>query len=522
MVLLAPFLSFVAHHGYPFSAELTVIVSAILAVALGVSITVVWLPVWVELVALSGALGLTLEYFTGGSLKWILVGCFIIVWVLRQHIATILALGFLVFNVVSVATHAPIDQEIERASITADPAQHDNSLPTIIHIIFDGHTGIEGMPRIPRPNAISTLKEDLVRNGFTVFGRAYSQYGFTQDAFATLFNFSSTIDPGEHLIELDDRLRFGPVRLTKNKYLEHLQAEGRRVHIVQTDWVDICASLTRRPDSCQTYSASSISALADKPIPTLEKAEFIVGNFLNGAQRAKWIITRYGSFRQKYEWLQRWLPEWNHHQFWTASVRAFDVLNDLPSKMESLMPGDVLLVHLLLPHGPYALDRSCAIKPEAPRWRWGRNETLTGFHYNTVESRTIRDADYLEQVACLSSELNRLLTSLDSQNHIRDGIWILHGDHGSRIRITHPTTESVGHFTATDLLDTYSTLFAVRKAGSQATYVSQPIKLQEALAEAIGYTRGSFDLEEIVYLDPAGDDKAYVPIPVNFFVDAER
>jgi PAS domain S-box-containing protein len=46
--------------------------------------------------------------------------------------------------------------------------------------------------------------------------------------------------------------------------------------------------------------------------------------------------------------------------------------------------------------------------------------------------------------------------------------------------------------------------------------------VQKALAEAVGYTRGSFDPEEIVYLDPAGDDNAYVPIPVDFFADGER
>jgi hypothetical protein len=66
-----------------------------------------------------------------------------------------------------------------------------------------------------------------------------------------------------------------------------------------------------------------------------------------------------------------------------------------------------------------------------------------------------------------------------------DSIIILHGDHGSRIGINEPTSKNQHTLTKQDLVDGFSTLFAMKLPGRPGGYDKSPWSLEQLFAKFV-------------------------------------
>jgi hypothetical protein len=88
---------------------------------------------------------------------------------------------------------------------------------------------------------------------------------------------------------------------------------------------------------------------------------------------------------------------------------------------------------------------------------------------------------------------------------------IIHGDHGSRIRVTRPIYETRNKISSEDLLDSYSTLFAVKSSQNDPIYSQNVLSLNQIFSEVIGrLSKEEFTIESetpFIYLKNENADK---------------
>jgi phosphoglycerol transferase MdoB-like AlkP superfamily enzyme len=90
---------------------------------------------------------------------------------------------------------------------------------------------------------------------------------------------------------------------------------------------------------------------------------------------------------------------------------------------------------------------------------------------------------YFEQLECLYSELDHFFKRMREAGIYDDSIIIIHGDHGSRIFINEPTDKNQHLLTTQDLVDGFSTLFAMKLPGTAARYDKALVPLEQLFAK---------------------------------------
>jgi arylsulfatase A-like enzyme len=92
---------------------------------------------------------------------------------------------------------------------------------------------------------------------------------------------------------------------------------------------------------------------------------------------------------------------------------------------------------------------------------------------------------YFQQVICTVSLLDDLLQSLKNENILDDATIIIHGDHGSIITIADPVMPMMEYLESRDLIDSFSTLFALRSGSVTPGYDSEQTDIQSLFSELI-------------------------------------
>ena len=145
-------------------------------------------------------------------------------------------------------------------------------------------------------------------------------------------------------------------------------------------------------------------------------------------------------------------------------------MDRLLSDIGAAAPGTAYFGHLLLPHFAYVFDRDCRVIPDPANWLNNAEALVAPPFRNTEATRSARYQRYFEQVRCLHRMLAEIFAALGQADRFDRAIVILHGDHGSRISRLEPMIENVDRLSDADLVDSFSTLFAVRLPGLEAGY----------------------------------------------------
>jgi arylsulfatase A-like enzyme len=82
-------------------------------------------------------------------------------------------------------------------------------------------------------------------------------------------------------------------------------------------------------------------------------------------------------------------------------------------------------------------------------------------------------------------KLDELFEKMDHARLFDNAVIVIHGDHGSRIVKREPTIENEHELSREDIVDAYSTLFAVKFPKQVASYDTQPYPIEFLLQEKV-------------------------------------
>jgi arylsulfatase A-like enzyme len=113
------------------------------------------------------------------------------------------------------------------------------------------------------------------------------------------------------------------------------------------------------------------------------------------------------------------------------------------------------------------------------------NNGLFDYPANTIASRRERYQQYFEQLRCIYRRLDELFDQMRAAGIYDNSIILLHGDHGSRIVMTAPIPINQQALGKQDLVDGFSSLFAMKLPGKPGGYDKSPWPLEQLLARFV-------------------------------------
>jgi len=164
------------------------------------------------------------------------------------------------------------------------------------------------------------------------------------------------------------------------------------------------------------------------------------------------------------------LPAWE----WSYGMGPFNSVAEARRIVRDLSKarrGDFFVAHLAIPHEPYVVDAECQA---LPRESWMK----AGFARlpMTEDGRTARYPGYARQVRCTMRLVREMIDAIPP-DLLRDAIFIVQGDHGSRLSLVAPQAGNAATMSIADYRDNYSTLFAIRSPGLEAGYDTRPVPI---------------------------------------------
>jgi hypothetical protein len=341
----------------------------------------------------------------------------------------------------------------------------ESTKPAIVHIIFDEHIGLSGLPQTPQGQETArTLQVAYRAHGFTTYERAYSRHFHTINAVPDILNFGRRLG-------LSGDLAGGITGPTD--YLAGLREEGYALTIYQSSFLDLCSGADEK--LCVTYDRGNLQPASEVGLSSSDRLQLLMATYL-GASRMLTIGLEYYRTGNFGEWAKdRPMPQGFKMLRDSWSIAGLRAMERVVDDLRQARPGNAYFIHAMLPHYPYVATRDCAVKPVS-QWRPRKDE------------RTLaeRQEAYYDQLHCSMRYIDRIIAQLNASPAGGNVIIIVHGDHGSRIVDVDPVAAQRGKIEKDEMIASYSTLFAVRLPGQQprnhAGFASAPAILH-ALAQ---------------------------------------
>ena len=523
--LITPFLVFLEHHSYGiFHIEIFMSILGFLLVSLLCSAGMRY----------GGFIGknffafvlvtlfFSIQFGSSGEIVFtcMLLGVAVALLIFKDNFPLIAASIFATFFIVTLS-QAFLPQEVQSLEIAKqDLAVGSGPVPRIIHLILDEHIGLEGIPTdIPEGMEVkSQLVEFYEKYGFMTFGGAYSHYSLTINSIPNLLNFSSAAKTRMYIGEGDN-----PARLLENQYFEGLARVGYRLNVWWGHHIDYCSHSQVLIDNCLQIPSHGLKITQSLDLNMFERVQLVFSNYIN-------LSNIYGGARNYYETFRNEilpygvsLPSatWDRHK-----VTTLPYLFSLEALWQSILElpeGNVAFAHLLLPHSPYVTNADCTIRTSLQEWKYNVLSSTRGGVPNTKDSRETHYREYFKQIQCVYLKLDELFKRMEHAGLFENSVIIIHGDHGSRIMKTEPTIENEQTLSKQDIVDGYSTLFAVKFPKQVGYYDTQTFPIEFLLQEKVvkpllGEKVSAPPSAPFVFLqseDPTIQDLKPIPYPIS-------
>jgi arylsulfatase A-like enzyme len=177
------------------------------------------------------------------------------------------------------------------------------------------------------------------------------------------------------------------------------------------------------------------------------------------------------------------LPDWRARSLDMSALPSLVALDVLADRLENLEAGKAVFVHLLLPNDPFILDENCQLKSDTSLWL-APQSVLWWYRIKADPQRRLaRYDEYYKQVTCLHRRLSSIFERLEERGKLDDATVMVHGDHGSRITLVELFAGNERLLTPGDIIDSVSTIFAVRGPGVTPGPVEGQFSIQGLFAE---------------------------------------
>lgn len=461
VVLAFPFVNLFVFHHYSFiNTEVGVLFAGVvlLGLVLGLInmshpiVRTVFLSMLITL-ALTLQLDLSLHLLLGLLVLLVAVGA-----VLHRFFCKFTIVFFLTMSVVALVQGS--GNVVEQV----DVKPRDPDLPAYVHVIFDGHIGIEGIPLdVPGGHRLKQeLNDFFSRHGFSLYSKAYSRYVATINSLGNLFNFSNTtvnnFKPNDKLKNQASNL------LSKPKYFELLNQQGYALRIMHPYYLDYCSANSDWVSFCRQYPNMNLRSIEDSDLTINEKISLTIELLI---KQSDLVESYYQSLRRRFD-----LPELEISRVPAINEKMMHAMFD---DLRKHGRGYAHVWHLLFPHAPFSYGSDCVLRTERPFVETRpldkveatvvEDQILVQKGHNTSRSRSLRYQHYFEQVRCGLRWFEQMLSVLRETGAYNDAIIIVHGDHGSKISNLVAFSLWKDQLRGADYIDTYSTLYAIKGNG---------------------------------------------------------
>ncbi len=484
VILLAPFITWIVFYDYPLLAGEILLCIGVFVLVGGATFLVLRIrpdiskpliyPVLFLLAldmhfAMRGSIKLTHDLFQSEntsavaltiSLSIFYILSSVICRILNQHIDLIITTIFGFFIASTLIFGSKVD--LQRYDHGPLGQNRKDDLPPVIHLILDEQMGFAGFPEhIPdRTEVTAEITELYSEFGFRIFDNAFSSHTASIISISALLNAHSGRE-WRDLLEEDNKKHYTKI----NQWFDLLAQAGYAIHVYQSSYLDFCRHGNASIRSCEVYPPDSILALRDTKLTTTRRAIVLMVSFF-GRSLSYQVAYRVAAKTSKTD------PSANGAvpRFRIGGKPSFGAISslgafeDLKRDVISQPRGNAFFAHLLIPHRTYLLDEDCKVSWPLNKWHLGFESADRRF--NNAESRTDAYVAYSNQVRCVHRQIKDLLDELLESNDLADAVVIVHGDHGSRISINSPVdTDDLSAVSPQDLIDTFSTFFAVKAPG---------------------------------------------------------
>ena len=361
----------------------------------------------------------------------------------------------------------------------------DRRLPFVLHVVLDEHIGVEGL-RAANPQGAGELREFFANRGFRLLGGAYSQYALTTDSLGQVLN----LIPGQQLSgEVIVSNGVAEYELTRGAYFDRMAEAGYGMRIYQTEWLDLCHAVPE-PHGCETFGVTRLGMLQAQPLSILQKLAVVAGTYVARTDVGPKLFRLYdiGTRPVVRDSAPRVRQRLGTTPYSTLAGAA--MFNRLTADLAHAERGQLFLAHVMLPHYPYMYDAECGLLPPE---KWLTRDDPSALDVtNTPQGRALRYDRYVEQLRCTLRHVGELIDAIPASLRA-DAVVVIHGDHGSRIALLDPLESRHSELVASDFVDSYSTLFAIRSQGIRAGYEEARVSVACALKALVEAAFQSLD-----------------------------
>ena len=460
LILVYPVLGMLWHHGYPaFSPEVGWIALGAALAAMAIALVLRQGSAGVETFLIS--LLVTAAFMIHFNLLFLGLAATFLVAVALGIVLKDRYAEFVLVVFAALIVGSWLDSRIHPATRLAEPQpQAPDGKGAIVHILMDGFMAPDGLPQ---DEASQALRADVLsffqEYGFEVHSRAYSHYNSTLDSMTRALNFrNDDASLFQRATVLREDLAF-----TENAWFEVLAGTGRSIHVYQSESVDFCSVPAIRNVHCNVF-----------PIPNLKTVNREV------AELGVRIEVLLRTLASQSVILTQILRDARILDTWGVSIYDERLLPTLAGDLAS-RPGDAFFAHVLIPHSPFVYTADCSIDyggESATRWAY-----VGGGGSNDPAARQLRYQKYIAQSRCAMKLLRQLFEEMRTADLFDEATLIIHGDHGSSAHVHGPYVQNMNRLTQRDLLEAFSTLFAVKWPAGRATVVEDVASLNVLMAD---------------------------------------
>ena len=392
-------------------------------------------------------------------------GIFGLMWIVRRHAAPLFCLCSCAFFISTVALNTSIFAAGSAATPLppASPASTDR--PAFLYVVLDGAMGVEGLNAAPGGRTLAKeIRELFDRYGFRVHGAAFSRHFVSARSIPNTLNFDFRDDSWGPLLRHHRNLQ------VRSALFSRLARDAYDVISYGTGHIDFCFDVASRCEVLPSFNPFS---------PYIESDELktrALYQVMAAALGESYFLYRYSKF------LLTRVTATDVSEFAGVDAYAFPRwFERFESDVVSLPRGRAYFAHVLMPHAPYVFDESCRETGRASVAYFLREQhNLQGSALEETRARGYRD--YQAQYRCLLSKMEGLLRAFEVDSRFADATIVIHGDHGPRIS----SGQYVERLTERDMVDNYSTLYAIRAPGLEPGYDTRLVSVQQLTAEYFG------------------------------------
>lgn len=375
-----------------------------------------------------------------------------VMFFIRDHANQVLIGGFFAMLVITLISGIWASGD---PPVRVEKSTDNEKRPLIVHIVLDEYIGLAGMEAATEEGAAhaSAIGAFFRDAGFRVFSNAYSRFFKTETSLAGALNFDSGVEARRDL----SQKHYG-FSLDRNEHLRTISERGYRIHIYQSDYLDLCNSEGVTVRTCTVYRPDQLSASVVAGLPAGERVRLLFGMYYSSIAVIK--LTRLIE-KPVRDWLSRHGIKLPPLRLWHGRVGPIAVAPTIERLIDDIghaRAGDAFFAHLLMPHYPYVYGADCSVEAPISSWRLRFDRQRR----NTQESRRQSYVQYFRQLGCTQTRLAAIFNAMKRAGTYDSATIIIHGDHGSRIALADPNAETLSDLTPTDFSDAYSTLFAVK------------------------------------------------------------